>query len=317
MQTCRWVVVRVVAVGLCSLLLWSPVAADAKPAGPVTPIGRATEAKLQLGGDNDWLTSDGSAVWVQDFAKVRRIDPTTNTVTASVEVKDEICQGLGFGDGSIWSCGGGGIVRVDPVTATVVSTIPLDKSADQGHLPVVAGRVWVITGVDAATLVGVNTATGTIDTTIPLDARCSETAAGFDAIWIACRSGSLLRVDPVAGTVTARFDDVPLAISVATNSASVFVGYERGVARIDPRTNTITARTKAPAGLTIGLSADDEHVWVRAPKPYPFLRKVDVRSMKIVERITTKIDSGGDVLVAFGSVWTTAYDDAFLFRLRP
>jgi hypothetical protein len=67
----------------------------------------------------------------------------------------------------------------------------------------------------------------------------------------------------------------------------------------------------------MGLAADDDHVWLRSEKPYPFLRMIDADSMEVVARFTSRLDSGGDVLVAFDSVWTSTYDDAFVFRLDP
>lgn len=304
-------------VATCALL-WVPVMAGAarRPV-PTTPLERVTEARIEGGGEPDWLVSDGSSIWVQRPFEAFRIDPTTNTVTATVTVEDEVCQGLGFGDGSVWRCADGGIVRIDPATATVLAYFPLDKSRDQGHLPVVAGRVWVITGAESATLSGLNTATGAVDATIALGGLCTETVAAFDSIWVACRSGELLRVDPVAGTVVTRVSKLPLAIAVTANEDSVFVGYERGVARVDPDTNAIAAKATAPSGLSIGLTADDDNVWLRSEEPAPFLRRIDVDSMKVVERITSKLDSGGDVLLAFGSLWTSTYDDAFVFRLTP
>jgi hypothetical protein len=37
--------------------------------------------------------------------------------------------------------------------------------------------------------------------------------------------------------------------------------------------------------------------------------------MKVVAMVTAKTDSGGSVLGAFGSLWASTYDDAFVYRL--
>jgi hypothetical protein len=36
-----------------------------------------------------------------------------------------------------------------------------------------------------------------------------------------------------------------------------------------------------------------------------------------VEDLTAAEQSGGEVIVAYGSVWATAYDDNVLYRIRP
>lgn len=305
-----------------ALLAVMVVVAFAAPAGATrpakprtTPIDEITEAEVRIG-ESDWLASDGTAVWVtRGGGFVDRIDPSTNTVTASTKVSNEVCQGLGYGDGSVWSCSGFDLARIDPVTVAVVATIPVDKFKDQGHLPVAAGRVWVITGTDAATLVGVSTTTNTPEVSIPLAARCLDATAAHDAVWLACLSGEVLRIDPIAATVAARVGKLPLAASVEGNADAVFVHYEPGIAKIDPTTNTVTTRVKVAAGPYDPVEADDTSVWLRSERP--FLRRFDATSLRLVERVTAATDSGGSMLVAFDSLWTSTYDDAFVVRLGP
>jgi hypothetical protein len=178
---------------------------------------------------------------------------------------------------------------------------------------VFAGRVWVITGADQATLVGISTATNAVETTVALGTTCTEVTAGFDAVWVACITGSVLRVDPVGGTITATVPNLRAAVSITAGTDAVFVGYERGVARIDPATATVTGRAKVAPGLKAGLTTTEDGVWLRTAKP--FLRKIDPESMKIVATVTAKTDSGGSVFGAFGSLWTSTFDNSFVYRL--
>jgi hypothetical protein len=113
--------------------------AEAKPAKAI-PLAKVTEAKINTGGAPDWLTSDGTALWTKrDTGEVVRIDPATNTVTATTEIytnpTEDDCQGIGFGDGAIWTCRRGDIVRVDPVTAAVVTSIPVDRETSRASWP--------------------------------------------------------------------------------------------------------------------------------------------------------------------------------------
>ena len=45
-----------------------------------------------------------------------------------------------------------------------------------------------------------------------------------------------------------------------------------------------------------------------------FLQEIDVTDGAVGE-ITADVTSGGDVIVAFGSLWATAYDDSVTYRL--
>ena len=63
------------------------------------------------------------------------------------------------------------------------------------------------------------------------------------------------------------------------------------------------------------MAVDGDHVWVRATDG--FLRLIDARSNTIVEQITVPSRlGGGALLIAAGSIWTTADDAGYLLRLR-
>ena len=46
-----------------------------------------------------------------------------------------------------------------------------------------------------------------------------------------------------------------------------------------------------------------------------FLIRLDPDTAEPVAGVAADVESSGDIVVAFGSVWTTAFDDAALFRL--
>jgi streptogramin lyase len=63
------------------------------------------------------------------------------------------------------------------------------------------------------------------------------------------------------------------------------------------------------------LTVDGENVWVRSPAG--FLHRIDAATNAVAERIEPPSAlSGGAVLVVAGSVWTSAFDDNLLIRLR-
>jgi hypothetical protein len=74
------------------------------------------------------LTLDADAVWIQDEARLWRLDPATNTI-ADRTGDWEIGGGLAVVDGLLWLSGrtrpgAGQIVRVDPSTSRVVDRFP-------------------------------------------------------------------------------------------------------------------------------------------------------------------------------------------------
>jgi streptogramin lyase len=295
------------------------VAVVAAPVGKVRaqPLRPRVEHRFTLPSP-DWLGAGAGALWVKrDDGVLTRVDPETNKVVKNIRVVPagaRLCQGLGTSDDAVWSCGGDGdVVRVDPATNKVVARLKLGKTTDQSFIPVLADHAWFLTG-DGSTLVGVNTTSNEPDVEIALETRCVNLGADDETIWAACVSDDLvLRIDPVAGEVTARIPGLeqPRAISVADQ---VWVLYYDGVARIDPALGRVSGALAVDV-IDGGIFATDEALWVRADGI--FLQRVDPGSLELVEVLTAPEQSSGSVTVAFGSVWATAYNDTVMYRARP
>src|SRR5688500_12952069 len=80
-----------------------------KTPGVRIPIERLKpDAVFPVPGTPDWLAID-EAVWVSNKPKdsVSRLDPKTNTVTATIAVGKAPCSGVAAGFGSLWvpNCG--------------------------------------------------------------------------------------------------------------------------------------------------------------------------------------------------------------------
>ncbi len=294
-----------------------PPAAPTEPAPLQVPLDDRIEVRLERIGAPDWLAAGFGSVWVkEDSGTVVRIDPATNAVVAEIATGDDtapLCQGLGVGAEAVWSCSGTDLVRIDPATNAVAETLPIGKSSDQGQLAFHGGRVWVLLG-DGTTMVGVDEATNRPGPPVTLGTRCTELAAGLDAIWAACPvDGVLLGVDTETGEVLGEAA-LPDARTVAVGE-QVWVGYEQGLARVDPGTFEVLSVT-AGAGNGGGAWAGPEGVWVRAAGT--FLQRLDPATGRVIEQVPAPdLPSGGSVLAAYGSLWATAFDDAALVRLSP
>lgn len=162
-------------------------------------------------------------------------------------------------------------------------------------------------------LVGI--ADDAVDIEIDLGTRCIQLAASDTAIWAACLSDGLaMAVDPDRGEITTRVPGLEGARNIAVGD-DVWIGFDGGLARIDEASGRVTGVADAPSGFSGSLAATAEDVWVRTGGR--FLRRVDADTMEVVEDLEAPEVSGGSVLIAYDSVWATAYDNAALYRVSP
>ena len=125
----------------------------------------------------------------------------------------------------------------------------------------------------------------------------------------------LLRVDLEEKKVTGKVADLPLATSVSVGD-DVWVGFEKGLARIDSRSLEMTMLQEAVAPDRVKAIGD--HVWVREEGGEAFLSRLDAATAEVTQVITADdLPSGGDVLELDGVLWTSAYDDGTVVRLTP
>jgi len=109
-----------------------------------------------------------------------------------------------------------------------------------------------------------------------------------------------------------------LGVEGARNIAvgdDVWVGFDGGLARIDEASGRVTSVADTPSGFSVAVFATAEDVWMRTGGR--FLRHIDADTMEFVEDLEAPEPSGGSVLVAYDSVWATAYDDAVQYRVAP
>ena len=297
------------------------VTASSSATGTPSGGGVATDAvdevatrTFEIAVGPDWLAASADAVWVKrDDGHVDRIDPEKDQVVASIETSSALCQGVGASASAAWACtgpAGGDLVRIDAATNEVGITVEVDKVFDHGQIETGFGHVWVVSN-DGADLTGVSEETNAVAVTVPLDANCAELAVGADAIWVTCRNGEVLKVDPEAAEVTQRIAlDGAHAIAAGDD---VWVGHTDGVARVDPATGAVTETDAMPPSRTGAIAVASDGVWVRGQDPY--MQRIDPSSLAVVEVLTVEEPSPGDVLFAFGSIWTSLSEGDLVYRL--
>ena len=160
----------------------------------------------------------------------------------------------------------GYVQRIDPATNTVAATVPVDKIADQGQIPVAFGQAWVLTG-ERSTLVGI--AEDAVGTEIDLGTRCTELTASETAIWLACPiDGVAVAVDPEHEAVSTRVDGLTDARQISAErrrpgpDPSLYHGIVRGSAErggeASLRGGIVTTAVCPDAGMTPGVAGPDD-----------------------------------------------------------
>jgi hypothetical protein len=275
-------------------------------------------SRSKLPGDPDILAASGGLLWVLHAdRKLLGLDPMTAAIRRRVDVAHNpeglggSCNGLGGDAQHLWTCAGSGVALVTPTATRVTPVAGVDKISDQTTLPVQDGRVWVI-DPDGVTVVGLRVSDGGDPVRLSLGVRCVDVAAGAARyLWFACPTDGVgLRVDVSSGE-TVRVQGLRGVRSVAVGEAAFF-GYRAGLARVDQQSAQVTGAVDVAGG---DLHVSPDAVWVRGGAA--FLRLVDPRSLALIQQVDAPETSEGSVLLAYGALWATAYDDAVLYRLRP
>jgi len=258
--------VLVAAAGCLALPSAALVASGAStvpPTGEPVEFGAWSGVRFRILIDPDWLAADEDHVYIQSVEHVSALDPESGAITTAVEVASDHCQGIGAGLGGVWTCSGSDVIPIDQHNGTTGTPIPINKSAEQGHLPTGFDRLWVLTD-GGSTLVGLEPETGDVTGEVTLDARCLDVAVDQASVWLACALDDVvLRIDPASLEVVDRID-VMEPRGVAFSEGAVWVGGVGAVVRLDPETLGIVASQHGECGVGV-----DWHHRADRPRGHP------------------------------------------------
>jgi hypothetical protein len=270
-------------------------------------------AEIEVLGGPDWLAVGDHGVWVKtDNGSVVLIDPATNQIvdTVDVDAGGELCQGLGAGDGSIWACSGADVARIDAGLPEVLSVIPVGKTYTQGNIAVAEGQFWMLIG-DGSTLHGYLTDEQDLWSRYALPVRGTDLAVGEAGLWvISTVDNAAVHVDMETGRVLDRID-VQAPVDVVVDSG-VWIGTQSDSVRLDLASGTIDLRVPVGIGDDGSITATPGEVWIQSVEP--LMTRIDRNTGAVIDTYSAEVTNGGDSVYAFGSVWTSAYDDAKVFR---
>jgi streptogramin lyase len=279
-------------------------------------------ARVEIGQPDGLAAVDGAVFVKTDTGEVVRVDPVHAQVAGRAEIDTyndagHYCTGLAADATSLWTCSAGrdstDLVRLDPATLAVTARFAVDKLFDQLTLPVVGGRVWVLTGTgDRVT--EVRASTGATHT-YPLGRRCFQLAATTDRVYATCMlTDEVVELDATSGKVVHRVH-IPHPVNISAVGDDVWVSGARGLVRLSGDLVPQAAYPALSAGPEGDLVATPDAVWVR--QAAGFLFRLDTASGTVIRFAIDPVPSGGSVLPTGDAVWVSAYNDDLVYRLDP
>jgi virginiamycin B lyase len=209
---------RLAALPLAICLTWATAHGEAGGQGVLPPprsIGElAPLATIRVGKTADWVAITDDAVWVASTGPyaVHRIDPRTNTEVASVALDGEACAGLATGFGSLWvplCTSPPSLARVDLAVNRVTAVFPVGPAAPEGGVTTGAGNVWLITD-KTGTLARIDPVAGTLRQTLRVPAGSYNPYYSDGLVWVTRAEGSTVTaLDAAAGAVAATVQTGP------------------------------------------------------------------------------------------------------------
>jgi virginiamycin B lyase len=230
-------------------------------------------ARIRVPVGPGWLATGFGSVWLSksESHAVLRIDPATNRLVATIPVGSDPELGIGIGFGAVWIADpkDHSLTQIDPKTNRVVRTLAVDLAGEtEGSIGVGEGGIWLLTnrqGADSGTLSRVDPVSGQVTADIPVRPQSHAALVAFHAVWVTCTG---------AGTVS----------------------------RIDPRTNAVVAEIPVHSSPRF-LAAGAGSVWV-LHQGDGTLARIDPATNRVSAVVAVGVPGdGGDLVVAANSVW--------------
>lgn len=284
------------------------------------PAGAKIVATIPVGRRPGGIVVAEGAVWVKNHADqtVSRIDPVTNTLTATIRIGRGEFGYVAAGEGSIWVTNNDAntVSRIDPRSNTVVATIPVGENP-QG-IAVGSGSVWVANH-RAGSVSRIDTATNRVSAVIEGEQLCCSpqaVATSTGAVWVTVPDPDkrhVVRIDPatngVVATIAVGDDGGRLTV---TEDAVWAATSTRNVAKIDPATNTVSSMVDAGA-TAFGAAAGLGSIWVTSPGAS--LIRIDPRGNRVVGAL--RIAGAVFPAVGEGAVWVSSETTNTVVRVEP
>jgi virginiamycin B lyase len=275
---------------------------------------------IHLGKTADWVAITPDAVWVGStgpFA-VNRIDPKTNTWTATVKLGGEPCAGLATGFGSLWVplCGKPPkLAKVDLKSSELSGVFNVGPAAAESGVTTSRDSVWLVIDKNGS-LARIDPDDGRVRQTIRVPAGSYNPLYAEGQIWVTRADGAeLTSVDAVTGAVlsTTRTGPRPRFLTAGAGAVWTLNQGDGSLTRIDTRTRQVTHTTALGIpGKGGDISFGGGMIWTTVWK-VP-LSMIDGASAALLCRW---VGPGGDSLgIGHGAIWLTDYHAGTISRIE-
>lgn len=271
------------------------------------------------GADLIWAAAHSASLFGADTLVA--FDPGSGRVSRTIEV-ESLGGGLAVGEGAVWtsSPADGAVLRID-LRSGRTDSILLGEEVQPESILLAEGSIWVASGNDVKVR-RIDPARREVVAEIPLgeDEELDHNirlAAGAGSIWAVEFFGDhdLHRIDPGTNTVTARLDDIgDGAVGIAYGDDAVWVASAH-----DGRVHRIDPATLQVVAspqvgrMPLGVAVGEGAVWV-ANRGDESVARVDPATNRLVATIPLPGEARW-VMVARGAVWVGA--GTSLVRIDP
>jgi DNA-binding beta-propeller fold protein YncE len=272
-----------------------------------------------------WVRVDGNGRSLGDL--VERIDPSTNAVVARISVGEGYGIAAGEGAIWAPNNDTNSLSRINPASNTVTATFPLPVTGPHA-VATAAGSVWVGSDGPAelpGSVTRVDPVSGAVlaDIHLPGSNGTVDMATTGDAIWVVAQA-TIVRVDPASNKITATITAGTTAVCGGMTSAPGAVWVAGGVpqcgqglelARIDPGSNTIVTdiriQRQSAEDVAVGLGA----VWAVTSVQPTYLARIDETKNAVTGTMTLGSRPNARMAVGAGAVWVCSSGE--VIRLEP
>jgi YVTN family beta-propeller protein len=184
------------------------------------------------------------------------------------------------------------------------------------HSGAARARPTLPAGADG--LVAVNTATGDITSTAPLNGAPGAVAGGAGSTWVADpASAAVFRIDPATGAVVDRIPVRGQPGSIVTGAGAVWVANTVGatVTRINPATETVTQTISLPGSDLVAIAFGNGQLWV-ADSVARTLFEIDPFTGSLERTLPLDLQPSA-VTLGGGAVWVAGYGNATVEKIAP
>jgi len=272
-------------------------------------------ARITTGSHPCESAAAGGALWVANDAggTVARIKPRTNRVTARIRAGRGACA-IAAGRHAVWVANyhSGQLLRIDTRTRKVrrvsVGGAPFD-------VLVAGNRVWT-TGFENGTVVEVDARAARVMRRIKVGGAPTGLLRAAGSIWVGLGRGatSVLRIDPVSGTVKRLDVSLPSPTHFVSTAAGIWVADDGdGLALLDAHDGHVLKVIHVGRTIAQPAVAADGTMW--APD-----KEIDtIFRLDPTGKVRDSFPGGNgtfQALRAFRSMWVTSYAGTDVWRFR-